>query len=198
MARIFLAILLSFFTLAGCTSLTKEGREKSRLSYEKWLGEIYAAYIDQFSITDTDYATLRGYPYPGYDTLKTGGYAPIKVNDKAVTTLFGFKDKHPYPANWMETPHYGYYFPDQSDLPLKIKSGAYGIEIWGGAYSPKRTTFKRVEISKGKNYIIYPTKKIDTTYLSINEYITDKRFTPSEKEYYIVGKAVSDLVPYGE
>lgn len=189
-------IVMSLLLLNGCAGIKEQMAEGNKL-HQEYLVKLYKEYQGQLMASDKSHATLIGFPYQGFNNLKTSGFIPSKVGETNVKSLWKLTDEYPHPVNWANRPQYGWHTPDQSLLPLRIKPGIYDIEVWGGAYSPVPTLIPSVKIEVGKAYVIYPQKFEKFWKLSIREYKFDSKFKSNESEYYLVGKPVSEEVVYG-
>jgi hypothetical protein len=186
------------FTLLGCAPATDPSvGNATYAAHETYLQKLRAEYVSQFVAAANPHATLIGYPYQGYDVFKPSAFVPSRIDKTSVQSLYELKGKFEHPLQPWSRPQYGYALADQTLLSLRIKAGQYDIETWGGGYTGKRTLFKDVQIKSGIAYMIYPKLIDGKRMLSINEFSVDSRFTPFEREYYIVGKAVSQAVEWG-
>lgn len=194
-------LLIALFSICSLSSFAQpniqRGTSNDDLIHQKYLEKLYSVYVDQLSVNETPYATIIGYPYDGFDKLKTSAFVPAKIDGTTVKSLLTLKNEIEHPASWFNRPSYGWYSPDQTLLPLKIKPGTYDILVWGGAYKPTTTLIRNVTISTGKQYIIYPRESSQNRTLSINEFSINDKHKYFEKEYYIIGEAVSQDVKFG-
>lgn len=193
---LFVLSLWGVVTLTGCTS--KQTRNENYAAHEAYLQKLYQEYVGQFLPANAPHATLIGFPYPGYDVFKPSAFVPSSMGGKKVQSVLTLKGKFDHPLQPWDRPQYGYYLGDQTLLPLRIEPGQYDIVTFGGGYSGKMTVIKDAIIQAGKTYAIYPQMKDGKRLLTINEYAIDKRFSPGERDYYVVGKAVSKAQEWGK
>jgi hypothetical protein len=72
------------------------------------------------------------------------------------------------------------------------------LTINGGAVRAYFTKFSNVKFEAGKRYVIVEEVAPDETItVHVSEYRQDKRFAPVDKEYYVIGKRISDAVERG-
>lgn len=193
-------LLMMLVLCQGCVTIGVVGSSvvsDSEILHQEYLRKLYSGYQIQLTGESEVYATISGFPYQGFQSLKTGGFVPFRVDGIFIKNLMNLREMLTHPVDWINRPPYGYYTPNQSLLPLRIKPGVYDIEVWGGARSPTATRIPNVIVEAGKQYVIYPQRFQEAWRISIREYQSDFTFNPNEEGFYVLKKSVSPEVFYG-
>lgn len=145
-----------------------------------------SAYDDQLVRQGQAHAVLSSQPRPIDEVARYSPYLLSKINGRE-----------------LERPAYSLTsaMPLARDLAfskLKVPPGVHNLTIAGGAVRRYSTEISRVPFEAGKRYAIVEQATSDgTVAVYISEYRQDKRFAPIDKEYYVIGKRVSDAVERG-
>lgn len=146
---------------------------------------IVNAYDSQLVQPGEPYASLSGQPRPIDDAAVYSPYRLHEINGKALDSpTYSFWHARPLPR-------------DLAFSELRIPVGTHDLTIVGGAVRRYRTTFTNVKFEAGKRYAIVDKLGPEGTLVYIAEYRQDKRFAPIDKDYYVIGKRVSDAVKRG-
>lgn len=169
--------------LFGCTM------EHKVMVYAQSQAEIKTAvekYENQLVLAGKAHAILSAQPRPIDESAIWSPYRLSEIDGKKIISDFSnFMEAKPLPR-------------DFAFSELKIPPGQHDLVIIGGAIRAYRTSFSKVTFNDGKRYAIVEELSPDETItVHISEYRQDRRFAPIDKEYYVIGKRVSDAVERG-
>lgn len=145
-----------------------------------------SAYDNQLVQSGEPYALLSAQPRPIDDVAVFSPYQLQTIDGKKLErTPYSFTRARPLPR-------------DLAFSELKVPVGTHDLTINGGAMRAYFTKFSNVKFEAGKRYVIVEEVALDETItVHISEYRQDKRFAPIDKEYYVIGKRISDVVERG-
>lgn len=168
--------------LVGCST---EQRAVQAAQQRAEVAAIVNAYDNQLVQPGEPYALLSGQPRPIDDAAVYSPYRLQDINGKALDSpTYSFWHARPLPR-------------DLAFSELRIPVGTHDLTIVGGAVRKYRTRFTNVKFEAGKRYAIADELGPEGTLVYIAEYRQDKRFAPIDKDYYVIGKRVSDAVKRG-
>ncbi len=145
-----------------------------------------SAYDNQLVRSGEPYAVLSAQPRPIDDVAVFSPYQLLVIDGKKLErTPYSFTRARPLPR-------------DLAFSELKVPAGTHDLTINGGAIRAYFTKFSNVKFEAGKRYVIVEEVAPDETItVHVSEYRQDKRFAPIDKEYYVIGKRISDAVERG-
>jgi hypothetical protein len=145
-----------------------------------------SAYDNQLVQPGEPYAVLSAQPRPIDDVAVFSPYQLLVIDGKKLErTPYSFTRARPLPR-------------DLAFSELKVPVGTHDLTINGGAVRAYFTKFSNVKFEAGKRYVIVEEVAPDETItVHVSEYRQDKRFAPVDKEYYVIGKRISDAVERG-
>jgi hypothetical protein len=145
-----------------------------------------SAYDNQLVQSGEPYAVLSAQPRPIDDVAVFSPYQLLVIDGKKLErTPYSFTRARPLPR-------------DLAFSELKVPVGTHDLTINGGAIRAYFTKFSNVKFEAGKRYVIVEEVAPDETItVHVSEYRQDKRFAPFDKEYYVIGKRISDAVERG-
>jgi hypothetical protein len=145
-----------------------------------------SAYDNQLVQPGEPYAVLSAQPRPIDDVAVFSPYQLLVIDGKKLErTPYSFTRARPLPR-------------DLAFSELKVPVGTHDLTINGGAVRAYFTKFSNVKFEAGKRYVIVEEVAPDETItVHVSEYRQDKRFAPIDKEYYVIGKRISDAVERG-
>ncbi len=129
------------------------------------------------------YATLRSLPVPNNSI---NPFVLHKLNENEIEnipmfTLSGFRDIY------------------QASAKIKIPSGTHSLTIRGGGWrSVIRTALPQISFEANNDYLIVHEPAGRSATLRLFTYTTDSRFSPLEKDHYILVNSISEPVLLGE
>lgn len=176
-------LLACIAILAGCSA---EQKAAQAAQYRADIEEAVSVYDNQLVQPGEPYAVLSAQPRPIDDVAVFSPYGLLTINGKKLElTPYSFTRARPLPR-------------DLSFSELKVPAGTHDLTINGGAVRAYFTKFSKVTFEAGKRYVIVEQLAPDETIaVHISEYRQDKRFLPIDKDYYIVGRRISDAVERG-
>jgi hypothetical protein len=145
-----------------------------------------SAYDNQLVQPGEPHAVLSAQPRPIDDVAVFSPYQLLVIDGKKLErTPYSFTRARPLPR-------------DLAFSELKVPVGTHDLTINGGAVRAYFTKFSNVKFEAGKRYVIVEEVAPDETItVHVSEYRQDKRFAPVDKEYYVIGKRISDAVERG-
>jgi len=178
-----LGALALIVMLAGCSA-----EQKAQMVAQS-RAEVAAAvdrYDNQLVQPGDPHAVLSAQPRPIDDVARYSPYRLSEIDGKQLeAATYSFTQAMPLAR-------------DLAFSELKVPAGVHDLSIRGGAVRNYVTKFSKVEFEAGKRYAIVEELAPDETVtVHISEYRIDKRFAPIDKEYYVVGKRISDAVERG-
>jgi hypothetical protein len=178
-----LALMAGMAILAGCSA---EQKAVAAAQHKAEIEAAVSAYDNQLVQPGEPYAVLSAQPRPIDDVAVFSPYRLLTINGKKLEgTPYSFTRARPLPR-------------DLAFSELKVPAGTHDLTINGGAVRAYFTKFSNVKFEVGKRYAIVEELAPDETItVHISEYRQDKRFAPSDKEYYVIGKRISDAVERG-
>ena len=169
--------------LVGCTA---EHQARVATQNRADVKEAVDAYDDQHVRPGEPHAVLSAQPRRIDEVAVFSPYRLAKLNGKDLERpAYSFTKARPLPR-------------DLAFSELKIPPGLHDLTIASGAVRHYVTTVSQVRFEAGKRYAIVEGPGPDgEVAIHIAEYRQDKRFAPGEKEYYLIGKRISDAVERG-
>ncbi|MBO9652276.1 MAG: hypothetical protein J7605_27530 [Variovorax sp.] len=145
-----------------------------------------SAFDNQLVAPGEPYAVLSAQPRPIDEVARYSPYRLSKIDGKELERP-GYSLTRAMPL-----------VHDLAFSELKVPPGVHDLTIAGGAIRHYATSISKVSLEAGKRYAIVEQMAPDgTVVVHISEYRQDKRFAPMDKEYYLIGKRVSDAVERG-
>lgn len=179
-----LGLLTGFVAiLVGCSTEQKAAMAaQNRADVEAAV----SAYDNQLVQPGEPYAVLSAQPRPIDDVAVFSPYRLLVIDGKKLEqTPYSFTRARPLPR-------------DLAFSELKVPVGTHDLTINGGAIRAYFTKFSSVKFEADKRYVIVEEVAPDETItVHVSEYRQDKRFVPIDKEYYVIGKRISDAVERG-
>ncbi|VWX56214.1 conserved hypothetical protein [Burkholderiales bacterium 8X] len=177
-----MAVLLGL--LLGCSA------EQRALSLAKTRAEVQEGvdeYVNQLVRPGEPHAVLSTQPRPMDAVVRYSAYLLLKFDGKRVARPVGvtWNTARPLPRQLAFS-------------ELKVPVGPHDLYVSGGGVRSYFTEFSKVNFEAGKRYVISEEVAPDETLtVHISEYEPDRRFLPSEQDYYVIGKRISDAVELG-